>query len=166
MCIQGAPYLHIPPVFAVNTQMYVRFTYSNIEVKMNILPNATQKMTARRFVMYLPDNNRYGEHIENIEAWVREACLLLAKLNGGVTRLAPSQGLWFNKTDDCLVSETTHIVFSCVNAPEFLPKFGLIRSFLARFARETDQDSVAVEFDGDIYFLGSQPAFERQLELA
>jgi hypothetical protein len=146
--------------------MYVRFTRNSIEVKMNILPNAAQKMTARRFVMYLPDNNRYGEHIENIETWVREACLLLAKLNGGVTRLAPSQGLWFNESDNCLICETTHIVFSCVSVPEFLHKFGLVRSFLARFARETDQDSIAVEFDGTIYFLSSQTASERQLELA
>jgi hypothetical protein len=133
---------------------------------MNLTLPTSRRVPARRFIIYLPDNDRYGESIENIEEWVREACLLLAKVNGGATRLAPSQGLWFNENDNCLVSETTHIVFSCVNVPEFLPKFGLIRSFLARFARETDQDSVAVEFDGSIYFLGSQPAFERQLELA
>ena len=134
---------------------------------MTLVLQATQKVPARRFVMYLPDNNRYGERIHNIEHWVREACLLLARLNGGVTRLAPAQGLWFNEKDDCLVSETTHIIYSYVTGAVFFQNLDLIRAFIARFSKETDQDSVAVEFDGSIYFLSQDTlsARERQLEL-
>ena len=115
-------------------------------------------------------NNRYGERVENIEDWVMEACLLLAKLNGGATRLSPAQGMWFNGTDDRLICETTHIVYSCVKAPTFFQNLGVIRSFIARFGRETEQDSVAVEFDGIIYFLSddalAEPAHDREIEHA
>ena len=69
---------------------------------MTLALQATQKIPARRFVMYLPDNNRYGERIQNIEHWVREACLRLARLNGGATRSALAQAEWSNKRTTAL----------------------------------------------------------------
>jgi len=135
---------------------------------MNLIPHIAHGIPARRFVMYLPDNDRFGKRIHNIEEWVREACLILVQLNGGATRLPPAQGLWFNKTDKCLISETTHIVFSCVTGPAFFHHLQAIRAFIERFVRETNQDSVAVEFDGSIFFINRDAieAPERQLELA
>lgn len=115
--------------------------------------HASQKIAARRFIMYLPDKNRAGVHINTIEEWVSEACLMLTKINGGATRLAPAKGMWLNEHSGQLIQETTHIIFSCVRMPSFLKNFGTIRSFIARFGQETDQDSVAVEFEGAMYFL-------------
>lgn len=135
---------------------------------MNVIPHISQGIPARRFVMYLPDNNRFGERIDNIEDSVKEACLILVQLNGGATRLPPAQGLWFNKTDNCLVRETTHIVFSCVTGSAFFHHLQAIRAFIERFARETNQESIAVEFDGSIFFISGDAieAPERHLELA
>jgi hypothetical protein len=94
-------------------------------------------MAARRFIMYLPDNNRFGRHIDDIEEWVREACFMLTTINGGATRLPPAQGMWLKEDDNQLIEETTHIVYSFVQIPAFLQNFGAIRSFIARFGRET-----------------------------
>ncbi|MBJ7533308.1 hypothetical protein JDN40_04195 [Rhodomicrobium vannielii ATCC 17100] len=133
---------------------------------MNLTLRASHRIPARRFIIYLPDNNRYGERIDNIEDWVREACLLLTRINGGATRLAPAQGLWLNEEDNRLITETTHIVFSCVTGTAFLQNLELIRAFIARFSRETSQESVAVEFDGSIYFISDDAIAgeERQRE--
>ena len=135
---------------------------------MNLIPHIPAGIPARRFVMYLPDADRLGYRIPNIEEWVREACLLLVRLNGGATRLPPAQGLWFNEADQCLVSETTHIVFSCVTGGAFFQQLHLVRSFIERFAKESNQDSVAIEFDGSIFFISGDAiaAPERQLDLA
>ncbi len=134
---------------------------------MNLTLPTSRRIPARRFVIYLPDNDRYGERIENIEDWVREACLLLTQLNGGATRLSPAQGMWFDEEENRLICETTHIVFSCVTGTTFLENLELIRAFIARFSRETNQDSVAVEFDGSIYFISDDAITprERQREL-
>ncbi len=134
---------------------------------MNLTLHASHRIPARRFIIYLPDNDRYGWRIENIEEWVREACLLLTRLNGGATRLAPAQGLWFNEQENRLICETTHIIFSCVTGTAFLENLEVIRAFIARFSRETNQDSVAVEFDGSIYFISDDAMApeERQREL-
>lgn len=135
---------------------------------MNLALHTPNGIPARRFVMYLPDADRLGYRIPDIEKWVREACLLLVRLNGGATRLQPAQGLWFNETDKCLVSETTHIVFSCVTGSAFFQQLHQVRSFIERFARETNQDSVAIEFDGTIHFISGDviDASAQQLELA
>lgn len=76
---------------------------------MNLPLGASATMAAHRFIFYLPDKDRYGNQVPDIEDWVTESCLLLATLNGGATRLPAAQGMWLNRKEGRLIHETTHI---------------------------------------------------------
>jgi hypothetical protein len=120
---------------------------------MNLDLGASTSIYAHRFTFYLPERNCFGETIADIELWVREAAYVLTTITGGATRLAPAVGMWFNKTEAQLIEETTHIVYTCFEPIEFLKNAHIVRDFIQRFARETMQDSVAVEFGGKMHFI-------------
>lgn len=113
---------------------------------------ATSSQAVRRFTLYLPERDRDGNAVTNIEYWVGEACFLLCLINGGVTRLSPAEGIWFREDTGVMIREPLHIVYSAVKPERFIAQIGFIRRFIERFGRDTNQDAVAAEFDGRIYF--------------
>jgi hypothetical protein len=120
---------------------------------MNLDLGASYSIFAYRFSIYLPEQNCFGEKIDDIEQWVREGLYVLTTISGGATRLAPTQGMWFNKTEGLLIEEVTHLIYSVIDLAEFSKSTHLVRDFIHSFGRETMQESVAVEFGGKMHFI-------------
>ena len=115
---------------------------------------STQKLT-----VYLPDKNKNGEPIPDIEVWVEAGMRLLADINLGVTRLPAAQGIWKPTAGAPDLNESTVLIYSYLREPEvFLDRFDEIRAFLHEFGRSTNQGEVMVELfgesvpGGDFYF--------------
>ncbi len=102
-------------------------------------------------MLYLPDRDHNGGQVEHIETWVTDACMLLVQIAGGATLLPPAQGYWRTATG-VTVRELTHIVFSYLTADAFLTHNRKIKAFLNNFAQATGQETIALEFDGKLYF--------------
>jgi hypothetical protein len=113
------------------------------------IPGAAHSTT--RFTIYLPDRDRVGNPVPRIEYWVTRACVMLATINGGVTRLAPAQGMWI--CDNRLVEETTHVVYTLVLNEAFFAHLDRVLNFLSEFAIRTNQHAVALEYDGTMYII-------------
>lgn len=105
----------------------------------------------QKFTIYIPDKDRDGNAVPNIDGWIRLAMRLLNHVNGGVSAHAGVSGMWFNKDTGKTVIENTTLVYSFVDPEKFLRKFGVIRKFLQRFGKETNQGEVVVEFNGAFY---------------
>lgn len=106
----------------------------------------------RRFVLYLPERDREGKEVPNMDFWVKEACFLLCLLNGGATHIK-AQGVWYVAETDQVVSEPVHIIQTAIDPAKFLKEIALVRLFTERFGRETNQDAVAVEFDNTLHLI-------------
>jgi hypothetical protein len=55
---------------------------------------ATAAATATKFSIYLPDSDRDGHPVPQLEQWIGTALALFAEVNGGATRLPVAQGIW------------------------------------------------------------------------
>lgn len=77
------------------------------------------KESAQCFSIYLPDKDRDGKRIKNHVAWVHEAKLLLAKINGGATAMPPTDGVWLNEETDKTIEENTVVVYSFIQPDPF-----------------------------------------------
>jgi hypothetical protein len=106
-----------------------------------------------RFAIYLPNKNCYDEEIPDIEQWASEALYVLFTAAGGATRLAPAQGMWFNKDEGKVIYEITHVVYAFVDPVAFANNLPLVLDFIHRFGRETMQDTIAVEFGAKVHFI-------------
>ena len=126
-----------------------------------------KKPSNRRLTLYLPDKDRNGNPVYRHEDWLNEACLLLVGICGGATKNPPSTGYWHNKASGKIITETTHTVASFVGEADLASNVSALLEFLARFATETNQDSIAIEYDGAMHFLSEfDPQPLQQLQTA
>jgi len=111
---------------------------------------AEKEFSTQRLTIYLPNKDRAGAELTDIEKWVKEGRELLGKIGGGATALPPADGNWINETGET-IWESTKIVFCSVIPDEFEARIRDLREFLHRFGRTTNQGEVVVEFDGTFY---------------
>lgn len=116
----------------------------------------TSSIAIRRFTLYLPERDREGKQVADIEFWVSEACFLLCLINGGCTRQARAEGMWFGEKGE-VIREPVHIIHSAIKPDAFFKQIAVIRAFIQRFGRETNQETIAVEFDGKMFFIPINP---------
>ena len=81
------------------------------------------------------------------EKWVLEAIALLARFNGGAMAMPPTEGVWGTEGGE-LIWEHPVVVYSFIRPDEFFGNLPVIREFLHRMGRETNQGEIAVEFEG------------------
>jgi hypothetical protein len=98
----------------------------------------------RRFTLYIPDKNRHGQYIDS-DTWISRAMQLLTEINGGATALPAARGMWKDDRGNIL-DERTVIVYSFIKPERFFERLPVIRAFLHRFGRETDQGEVLIEY--------------------
>ncbi len=103
----------------------------------------------RRFTLYLPERDREGREVPQIERWVQLACTILAQINGGATH-ARADGVYLNESG-LLIHEPLNIIYSIVDPERFYQKLLMLRAFIQRFGEEANQETVAVEFDNKLY---------------
>lgn len=111
--------------------------------------------TVEKFSIYFPDCDRHNNPVPDFESWVDQAMLTLTDINGGVTRLPASIGMWNSQTGT-LVKERTTIIYSYLMKPDqFVSRIKEIRQLVHDFGRETNQGEVLVEYagaaDGEAY---------------
>jgi hypothetical protein len=104
---------------------------------------ADEGYSSQRLTLYIPNKDRAGKKLANVKKWVDAARELLSQIGNGSTAYPLADGNWINEKGEILW-EQTRIVY-----PDRLgAKSTLLREFLHRFGRETNQGEVVVEFDG------------------
>ena len=73
---------------------------------------------------------------------------------GGASRPLPLSGFWQTSAGQ-LIEETTHTVYSFVDPQSLKSNWSLLSDFIERFLTETNQESVAIEYDGALYFVSN-----------
>ena len=106
--------------------------------------------SAHCFTVYIPNKDQNGKEIGNQRMWVLEALRLLSTINGGASAMPPVEGAWMNDTSE-VIWENPVVVYSFVRTSEFLKNLPILREFLHRLGRETNQGEIAFEFQERFY---------------
>ena len=111
-------------------------------------PAFTQILT-----LYIPDRDKDGKKIKNINKWIKEAQKILTIIGGGCTMTHPANGTWINpKTNNKnIIIEKTIILYTYVDSDKFENNFEDLKQFLHNFGKETNHGEVVFEFDGVLY---------------
>lgn len=103
--------------------------------------------TVQRVSIYLPNKDRHGNQIQDIDRWIKAALTVLTELNGGATKLSGLEGSWRNSAGK-IFTEDTVVVYSFLFYPQhFMEELSKFVSFVRTFGSQTDQEEVLVEFD-------------------
>ena len=118
----------------------------------NIL-GAIKESFVQQLVLYIPDKDKNGKQINNINEWIEKAQTILTAIGGGTTSYPPADGTWLNPDNKKIVSERTKIIYTYVISDNLADEGNLksLRIFLHKFGRETNQGEVVFEFDGVFY---------------
>lgn len=105
----------------------------------------------QQLVLYIPDKDKNGKQIKHLNQWIKEAREMLTKIGGGAIAFPPADGTWFNPEKNRIIWEKTKIIYTYIYSDKFEKNITLLREFLHRFGRETNQGEVVLEFDGKFY---------------
>ena len=114
----------------------------------------SERPANRRLCLYIPNKDRNGNPVYRLDEWINEACLVLVAMCGGASRPLPLSGFWQTSAGK-LIEETTHTVFSFIDPHALKSNWSLLSDFIERFLTETNQESVAIEYDGAMHFVSS-----------
>lgn len=106
---------------------------------------AESETSAQVLSLYIPNRDRSGKEF-NPDPWVKEASEILFQIGGGATVTPAHEGITAGE-DGAPMRESTKIIYTYVGSRfrELLP---MLREFLHRFGRETNQREVGVELAG------------------
>lgn len=124
---------------------------------------AEQQVPAQKLSLYIPNMRgkdsptAKAQEIKDIEAEIEAAMNLMVRINGGVTRLATSKGVWHDPSqgeyrDEMLNDNIEHtaIVYSFIRDPaRFRSEIHQIKAFLHIFGSKHNQGEVMVELSGE-----------------
>ena len=65
----------------------------------------------------------------------------------------PVDGVWLNPATGALIREQPIVIYVYVVPEQFLAHSAALVAFIKRLGRETNQGAVAIEFDGQFYFI-------------
>jgi hypothetical protein len=106
----------------------------------------------QRLQLYLPNRDKAGKPIPDIDVWIQAAEALMTDLNGGATTLKV-KGMWRCKTGKILMEDTA-LIYSFIHYPEhFLERMKKLVEFVREFGRETNQEELLVEFNNQACFV-------------
>jgi hypothetical protein len=112
---------------------------------------ASNLASLQRFALYLPDRDRDGIPVPQLEKWIGAAMALFANVNGGATRLPTAQGLWKPEDGSAEVREATVVVYSFIrDTARFHANIGRLAAFTHSFGKHAKQGEVMVEFSGEV----------------
>ena len=123
----------------------------HVEVILARILGAIEEPAIQQLTLYIPDKDKNGKPIKNLDRWIKEAQTILTPIGGGRTSLSPADGTWSNPEGGGVVWEKTRIIYTYIEPDKFEENVGLLREFLHRFGRETNQGEVVFEFDGRFY---------------
>lgn len=104
----------------------------------------------QKFSLYLPERDRDGEPVPEIERWIEAALHIFGQINGGATRLPVAQGYWKPNSGEP-VREPTNVVYSYIRDDKrFEANLGRLVRFIHSFGKHAKQGEVMVEFSGEV----------------
>jgi hypothetical protein len=107
---------------------------------------AEREASTQVLSLYIPNKDRHGRPIRTAP-WIREAQEIQTKIGEGYTTTPPHDGGWETASGQ-LRREKTVIVYTYIKPDRFLAHVGVLREFLHRFGRETNQEVVVAELSG------------------
>jgi hypothetical protein len=105
----------------------------------------------QQLTLYIPDKDKNGKQIKNRKRWLKESQQILTYIGGGTTAFPPADGTWLNPENNTTVWEKTTIIYTYIDPDKFEKHLPLLKKYLHRFGRETNQGEVVFEFDGRFY---------------
>lgn len=102
------------------------------------------------FTVYIPNKDRKDSEFGTQRRWVLDAIRLLSAINGGATAI-PVEGGWLNEEEKLILEEPVVVYSYIADTERFRAQLPVIREFLHRLGRETNQGEVAFEFN-NVFF--------------
>jgi hypothetical protein len=102
---------------------------------------------SHKVAAYIPATINVNEEIDNTP-YVEEMASIMSKEFGGATS-TPANGFWMSESMG-LIKEKTTIVFAYAESIENLDP---IVDYLLKLKEELNQEAMAIEIDGKMYFL-------------
>jgi len=124
---------------------------SDDTVNLTKLLGAFEEPSVQVLTLYIPDKDKDGKRIRNLNRWIKEAQTVLTAIGGGSTSMPPADGTWLNPESGEVIWEKTTIMYTYIDPDKFADNLGALRKFLHGFGRETNQGEVVFEFDGRFY---------------
>jgi len=123
-----------------------------VRIELGEALGANAGIAAQCFTIYVPNKDKVGKEIGNQRAWVLEALDLMTRFNGGATAMPPVEGAWRNEHGETIWDHPV-VVYSYLKPDVFFANLPIIREFLHRMGRETNQGEVAFEFETRFYLI-------------
>src|SRR4030042_3512183 len=123
-------------------------------LKISEIFGAEEEPLLQRLTLYIPNKDKKGKEIKNLEYWVKEARKILTKIGRGSTTFPPSDGTWLpidEYIEENIIWEKTIIIYTIIDPDLFKNNAIELRGFLHKFGKETNQGEVVFEFDGELY---------------
>jgi len=133
---------------------------------------AEKRTTVEQLSIYIPDRDKEGNKISDINNWIEDAKKVLTFIGGGATTMPPTDGSWIDREElpsseiistlnDLLnelgkkkvIQEKTTVIYSFIDPDRFTKNINILREFLHKFGRETNQGEVVIDFDGEFFHI-------------
>ena len=103
-----------------------------------------------RITLYVPATMEVNKEINNTE-FVDRAASLFSSCFGGSTS-TPALGYWLSNTQG-LIKERTTIVFAYCNNNQLEQNIDQVVEFCEALKKEMSQEAIALEINGEMYFI-------------
>jgi hypothetical protein len=123
----------------------------DVEIILSRILGAVEAPSIQQLTLYIPNKDKNGKQIKNLNRWIKEAQKILTYIGNGATSLPPADGAWLNPDNSEIIWGKTRIIYTYIEPDKFEENFRSLREFLHRFGRETNQGEVVLEFDGRFY---------------
>lgn len=132
-----------------------------LEINLKEVLGSAEAPSTQQLTLYIPNKDRKGREIKNLHIWIKEAQKVLTIIGGGSTTMPPAEGTWLSQErdinsidqlkDEDMLWEKTTIIYTYIYPDRFEKNLKLLREFLHRFGRETNQGEVVFEFAGEFF---------------
>ena len=143
----------------------------DIEIDLATILGVVALPSTQQLTLYIPNKDRNGKRIRYLRNWLKEAQKVLTIIGGGSTTMPPADGTWLDPAvsvegiksiselkDKDVLWERTTVMYTYIYPDRFEENAGLLREFLHRFGRETNQGEVVFEFDGRFFRISEYDA--------
>lgn len=103
-----------------------------------------------KVTIYVPSTKNINQEADTTE-WVNACATLLSECFGGSTS-SEALGYWTSPTEG-LVKEKTILVFAYCSDKDLQEKIDLVIELCERMKTELSQDAIAMEINGEMYFI-------------
>jgi predicted secreted Zn-dependent protease len=118
------------------------------------MPKGVRKLAIANAV-YIVDRDKYGKRISSKEfrSRIKEIEHLFLKFFGGVSHDEIDHGEFLSKTQNKILTEKVARIVSFAETRSFKKHRLELQKWLLKKKKEWNQEAIAYEFEGDLYYL-------------